>query len=246
MIEKAKIHKEANRPLIKIKEFDGNTKFCQCCYLPANDNIYMKNFSFCENTDNYAGCGRGTSLYFSFYRFSTLILFFVLISMALPSFILTNNYTSQLTDICYQIYKIEKEKINITFPDCINFINVKGLSEIFIKDTNWEFRYNAINLKEYRNIHNRITQSFENVDKSLINYNIEYFIGLITLFIINLLYIIILYNINKQYNILVTSPSDYTIIITNLYSAFNFFGKKLIKLIKIFLKILLITPKMSI
>ena len=30
MIENAKIHKEANRPLIKIKEFDGQTKFCQC------------------------------------------------------------------------------------------------------------------------------------------------------------------------------------------------------------------------
>ena len=37
MIAKAKIHREANRPLIKLKEFDGNTKFCQCCYLPAED-----------------------------------------------------------------------------------------------------------------------------------------------------------------------------------------------------------------
>ena len=162
----------------------------------------MQTFSFCENTDNYAGCGRGTSLYFSFYRFSALTLFFALISMALPSFILTNNYTNQLTDICYQIYKIEKEKINITFPDCINFINVKGLSEIFIKDSDWVFKYNAINLKEYRNIHNRITQSFDNVDKILINYNIEYFIGLITLFHINLIYIIILYNINLLSNMI--------------------------------------------
>ena len=66
MIENAKIHKEANRPLIKIKEFDGQTKVCQCCLLPSNDNIYMRTFNFCENTDNYAGCGRGISLYFSF------------------------------------------------------------------------------------------------------------------------------------------------------------------------------------
>ena len=65
MIESAKIHREANRPLMKIKEFDGNTKFCPCCYLPANDNIYLKTYSFCDNTDKYAEYGSGTSLYFS-------------------------------------------------------------------------------------------------------------------------------------------------------------------------------------
>ena len=75
MISNAKIHREANRPLIKIKIFDGQTKFCKCCYLPSNDNIYLKPFSFCENTDKFADCGRGTFLYFLFYRFSALILF---------------------------------------------------------------------------------------------------------------------------------------------------------------------------
>ena len=165
MIEKAKIHQEANRALIKIKEFDGQTKFCQCCYLPSNDNIYLKTFSFCENTDNYAEYGRGTSLYFSFYRFSTLILFFALISMGLPSFLLTNNYTNHLTDICYQIYQIEKDKTNTSFPDCDNFININGISEIFIKDTNWELKYNAMNLKEYRQIYYKIINSYDYINK---------------------------------------------------------------------------------
>ena len=31
ILENAKIHQQANRPLKKIKEFDGLTKFCQCC-----------------------------------------------------------------------------------------------------------------------------------------------------------------------------------------------------------------------
>ena len=230
MIELAKIHKEANRPLVKIKEFDGKTKFCQCCQLPSNDNIYLKTFSFCENTDKFAECGRGTSLYFSFYRFSILILFITFITMGLPSFILTRYYTNQLTDMCFQIYLKEKERISVTFPDCVNFINVYGVSEIFIKDTDWEFKYNAINLKEYRHIYKMLTNSYDNVDKGLINYNIVYFIGIFTLFVINLLYIIILYNLNIQYDISVTSPSDYTIIITNLYSAFNIFWKKINKI----------------
>jgi hypothetical protein len=65
MIAKAKIHQRANRPLIKLKEFDGGTKFCQCCYLPAEDGEYLRKTSFCENTDKFADYGRGTSLYFS-------------------------------------------------------------------------------------------------------------------------------------------------------------------------------------
>ena len=233
MIENAKIHKEANRPLIKIKEFDGQTKFCPCCYLPSNDNVYLKTLSFCENTDKFAEFGRGISLYFSFYKFSTLILFFAFVLIALPSLILNNIYTKELTEICYQIYKKEKRAINVTFPDCINFINVDEISDIFIKDTDWEFKFNSMNLKEYRNIYKKLTASYDNIDnidKIIMNYNFEYFIGLITLFIINLLYIIILFNINKQYDISVTSPSDYTIIITNLYSAFRKFWKKINKI----------------
>ena len=232
MIENAKIHREANRPLYKLKEFDGSTKFCKCCYLPAKDDIYLKNFSFCENTDKFAECGRGTSLYFFYYRFSIFILFIALISMALPSFLLANKYTNELSDICNEIYLYEKEKINITFPDCINFINVKGISEIFIKDEDWESKFNTVNLREYRKVYKSITNTYDNIDKIIINYNIVYFIGLIALFIINSLNNIFLYNINKKYDISVTSPSDYTVIISNLYSAFNIFWQKITKINK--------------
>ena len=90
MITKAQIHCKANRPLIKIKEFDGGTKFCQCCYLPAEDNTYLRTFNFCENTDKFADYGRGTSLFFSYYRFSTLILAFTLCLVALPSFFINS------------------------------------------------------------------------------------------------------------------------------------------------------------
>ena len=64
MISLAQIHREANRPLIKIKDFDAHTKFCQCCSLPSRDDIYLRNCSFCENTDKFAEYGRGTSLYY--------------------------------------------------------------------------------------------------------------------------------------------------------------------------------------
>ena len=229
MIDNAKIHREANRPLKKIKEFSSLTKFCQCCYLPVKDNIFIRNFKFCENTDEYAECGRGISLYFSYYRFASLILLFTFILMGIPSLIVTNHYTNQLIDICYKIYNFEKERINITYPDCLDFIDI-GSFNFFNKDIVWVLKYNAINLKQYRRLYNNLSKEYENVDKTIINYNFAYFIGLITLFIINFLYIILLYNLNKQYDISVTSPSDYTVIITNMKSAFHIFWTNMIKI----------------
>ena len=229
MIDNAKIHREANLPLKKIKEFSSLTKFCQCCYLPVKDNIYTRNFNFCENSDEYAECGRGISLYFSYYRFASIILFFSFISICIPSMIITNHYTNQLVDICNKIYFLEKENINSSYPDCLNFIDLKN-SSLFSTDMVWALKYNSFNLKQYRKIYNNISKSYYNVDQTLINYNLIHFIGLIALFIINILYIIILYNINNQYDILVTSPSDFTVIITNLKSAFKIFYNNIKKI----------------
>ena len=64
ILENAKIHQQANRPLKKIKEFDGLTKFCQCCYNPMKDQIHVTDFNFCDSTDEFAGFGIGISLYF--------------------------------------------------------------------------------------------------------------------------------------------------------------------------------------
>ena len=185
MINNAKIHREANRPLKKIKEFNSFTKFCQCCYLPVKDNICIRNFNFCENTDEYAECGRGISLYFSYYRFASLILLFTFILMCIPSLIITSNYTDNLIDICDKIYDFEKENINSSYQICLDFIDI-GKSNFFSKDTVWVLKYNSINIRQYRRMYNNLSKSYDNVDKTIINYNLLYFIGLLTLFIINI------------------------------------------------------------
>ena len=227
MISLAKIHREANRPLVKIKEFDNKTKFCQCCSLPAKDDIYLRNCSFCENTDKFAEYGRGTSLYFSFFRFSILIMSFCLACMALPCFLLTENYTMETSDLCSNIYNNLGTNITEYFNECINFISVDGISEYLINGMDWEFRYNSRNLITYTDIHKKIYGSKEKINKIVINLNYAHLIGLICLFIINVLYIILLENINKQYDMDVTSPGDFTIIITNLYTAFEIFWKNI-------------------
>ena len=93
MLENAKIHSQANRPLKKIKEFDGLTKFCQCCYNPMKDNIHVTNFNFCDSTDEFAVFGRGISLYFSYFKYAIVILLFSFIALSLPNILISNKFT---------------------------------------------------------------------------------------------------------------------------------------------------------
>ena len=230
MISRAEIHRKSNRPLIKLKDFDNDTQFCRCCFLPAEDGKYLRTCGLCENTDKFAYYGRGTSLFFSYFRFSILISALALCSMAIPSFFLNNHYTNQLIDTCSKIYAIKGENISSDFPDCIDFINIKGVSEYFIKEGDWEFKYDGLNLKYYRKVYQEIVGSDDSVDKILINYHITTFMALVSLFLINLLYIILLYNINRQHDLSINSPSDYTIIISNLHSAFKIFLKNITKI----------------
>ena len=228
-IEFAKYHRSANRPLKKIKDFDQNTKFCPCCSLPVEQKGYIEKFKFCGNTDEFIQCGSGISLYFSFLRFSIFILILTLLSMCFPTIYFTYTYTNQLMNKCIEIYEKEGKNINNTFHDCINYIGIEEISTYFINGSDWALRFNGIKLKEYISLYKSLNKN-ENINKIVINYSFIYFIGLITLFIINLIYIILLYNINKRNDMKITTPGDYTVIISNLNYAFKIFWRRINKI----------------
>ena len=231
-IEFAKLHRDANRPLKKIKDFDESIEFCPCCSLPKERKGYIEEFNFNENTDEFIQCGTGIPLYFSFFRFSLFILLFSSIAISIPSFILNNYYTNELIDICKKLYENEGNTTISIYPECINFIGIEGISKYFINGSGWALRFNGINLKHYRLLHNHINKTNNlNIKKTiLIDYSFIYFLILITLYILNLSYLILIYNINKRNDMLMTTPADYTIMISNLYSTFVIFLKRLKKI----------------
>ena len=229
-IELAKLHREANRPLNKINEFNKRIKFCPCCSLPVEQKGYIERFNFCDNTDNFSGCGRGISLYYSYFRFSFIISTMAFILLGLPTFYISYLYSENIKDLCNKIYETKKQNINNTFPECINLIYTNENEKYFIYDEDWMLKFSSANLKDYRFFHSKTLNSFDNIDKVIFNYSIIYFICLISLFIINILYIIFLNNLNKQYDLLVTSPSDFTVVVTNLQSAFHIFWIKINKI----------------
>ena len=232
MLENAEIHRQANRPLKQIKEFDGLTKFCQCCYNPMKDQIHVTNFNFCDSTDEFAVFGRGISLYFSYFKYAIVILLFSFIALSLPNILISNKFTEEIINICNAIYSKEGENMNMTLPFCNGFIKNKKENNNQIISL---FKFNPMNLKQYKDIYFNITSNrkIDNINRLgriLVNYHLIYFIGLLTLFIIHSLYTLLLFNIMKQYDMSVTSPSDYAVIISNLKSAFDIFYDKINKI----------------
>ena len=223
MIKNAEIHRQANRPLKKIKEFDGLTKFCQCCYNAMKDDVHVTNFHFCDETDEYAEFGRGISLYFFYILYSIMILLFCFCTMIYPLMFISKKGTEEIMKVC----KIIGNNINSTIPFCDEFVNIKEDSIIYNNQIIIILKLNAMNLRKYREIYYNITNGSDNIDKILANSHFIYSIGLFSLFIIHSLFIILVFNINKQYNMSVTSPSDYAVIMTNLQSAFDIFYKKI-------------------
>ena len=241
-IEYSKQHSSASRPLNKLKDFKPDQVFCRCCGLPCIYPGVIEPFKLCDNTDKYSILGQAISLYFSFYKFSILILFILLCLLITPSFYMMHLYYTSLSNFC-------NDNINI-----INKTNNFIICDIYIKDSDYlennnkenkeSFlsQFNAVNLKAYINLYNNMMNHINNknsshsnitfqnnyygkvINKLVINNSLIYFIVLISLFIINLEYIIFQNNKIIDYNLQLISPSDYTVVMTNmahLYKSFR-------------------------
>ena len=227
-IKYAKMHKDAYRPLHKIQEFTPKIKFCQCCNLPIETKGYIEKFSMFDKTDNFSECGIGISLYFLFFRYAIFCLFMVCILIAIPMIISNEHYTRGLNRLCnnYYDFVINKTKMPKNLTICNKFINHAKGSEFYDNETDWALRFSSDNLKSYRIVSNLTTEKFDNVNRVVLNYSTMDFCCIFTLFIINIFYIILIQTMSQSINLKNTSPSDYTLVITNLRQAMWFYIKK--------------------
>ncbi len=71
-IKIAQIHREATRPLKKLKDLteeEIKNNSCPCCGLPTQICGKLEHFKMCDNPDEISNCGDGVILYFSFFNF---------------------------------------------------------------------------------------------------------------------------------------------------------------------------------
>ena len=222
-ISAAKIHRDANRILRQINKFNKNTKFCPCCCLPCPTPGVLEKFSYCDDTDDFIETGQGTSLYFSFFKYSMIIMAATAVIIGIPFLIFSYQYTFDLQKMCNNYYRnrfiVEKNLMN----NCELYITVKDFADDYysVVDSPF-FLFNSINIKDYRKMFYKLYNDDEiDFEKSILSYPLMSLIFSITLLIVNILYIIIIYNKNIVYDFQLTSPSDYTVTISNMKQLLN-------------------------
>ena len=214
IIEYAKIHQSANRPLNKKSDFNENTKFCKCCNLPTEQEGILEKFKFSDHPDMFIDCGEGVPLYFTFFKFSIIILVITFFLVSYYNILFSKLYYEEIYDICNN-----KNKINLIEEDCKIFLekseeNSKSYSLI---SNSFFFQFNSINAKYYRNLYLKLySNNNKEIDKIIVNTSFMNFLCLITLFICDLIFIVIIYLKKFNINMNILSLSDYSIFITNL------------------------------
>jgi len=217
-IRYAKIHSSANRPLKKKegKDFNRGTNFCKCCNLPEEQCGILEKFNCSDNPDSFVECGEGVSLYFTFFRFAALIMIVTFILSCIYNIIFSTSYTKELSKICNHYYKKNNYKEYYEY-DCSLYLTSKDENySLYYSSLNHFFQFNIHNTQNYRNI-SKMNKNIELIDKIIVNTSLINFLSLITLFIINIIFIILVNYKSKIVNISVLSPSDYSVFAYNLY-----------------------------
>ena len=218
LISSAKIHRDANRILKQINKFNENTKFCPCCCLPCPTPGVLEKFSYCDNTDDFIETGQGTSLYFFFFKYSMIIMAATAIIIGIPFLIFSYQYTYSLRKLCNNYYNNRNNELINLMGNCELYITEEEFADDYysVVDSPF-FLFSSVNIKDYRKMFYKLYNSDEiDFEKSILNYPLLNLICSITLLIVNILYIIIIYNKNMTYDFQLTSPSDYTVMVTNM------------------------------
>ena len=217
-ISLAKTHASANRPLHKINEFTNEVIFCPCCNLPQETKGIIEPYHYCDQEELFAECGVGTYLYFYYFKYAIINLVIVLCMAAVPFLILTSHYTKGLNRLCNNYYDVHG---NVeAYPSCTKFVSHSKGNQYYQNDTDWALKYSSDNIKAYRIVFKEFTGNDE-VDNVLVNYSIVNFFCLMTLLVVNIVYIILVKAKGTEVDIKNISPSDYTVLCVNLNNALN-------------------------
>ena len=213
-IEEAKKHRSANRPLHKIAEFNSNVNFCWCCNLPCKEKGIIEPFHYCDSVDKFSECGLGISFYFYFFRFLIFVFFISICVIIISMMVFNKHYTKGINRVCNNSYK--KLGYN-NFTLCEGFVTETeedlNLYSRFMKD--WVLTFSSDNIRVYYLLHNTLTNDSDNSEDVIINYSLLNFYFLVTIFAINICYIILINARTKKTKLRNLSIRDYTVLVSN-------------------------------
>ena len=213
-IKYAKRHASADRPLHKIKNFTKETDFCQCCNLPCETKGVIEPFKICDSTDKFSECGLGIALFFYYFRFCIICLSIVFIMMALPMIIFNKYYSNEINTACDNIFNQK----NITI--CKKYL---GDSELYNQSFVFLIPFSSDSITDYFKYWTEMNENQSNIKKTIINYIILDIFPNFILFITGLYFLFLLrIRIDKEKS-MNCSPSDYTLFISNMNNALDYY-----------------------
>ena len=225
-IELAKIHGKSYRILDTPLEYPSDIKvnFCSDCYYPVETKGAVEKFKFCSDIKNFTECGYGLYFFFFFHKILIWNLIGITVIITIPLMLLNKQYADELFDYCTEYYK-EGEN-NLVFPQtnnkfCINFM--KG-EEYKYTSFDWINRFSGETMLLYTKIMREVLNQ-DIIDKVVCNYDKFAFFCLLSLFIANLFFVNLSQALLKEIDFNDLSPSDYTLMISDLnekeYSNYN-------------------------
>ena len=211
-IENAKKHRSANRPLHKLRDFNNNVNFCSCCNLPCEEKGIIEPFKFCDDIDKFSECGLGVSLYYYFFQFVLLITFIAICIMAVSMMVFNHHYTKGINRVCNSIY-FEVGINNIS--RCSGFVTVAEENlNLYSRFNDWVLRFTSDNLYIYWILHEEFSGT-DYAEKVIINYSWLNFFFLLSIFILNVFYIVFIEAHSQKARLSNLSIRNYTVLISN-------------------------------
>jgi len=213
-IENAKKHRDANRPLHVLQEINNNVNFCHCCDLPCPEKGIIEPFKVSDHADTFAECGIGISLYFFFFKFVIFISFLGILSLSIVLMVLNMEYSSGIKDVCNSKFK----NTNATkIGNCYGYVTEIDNNENYYKMFNqWLQRFSSDSIFIYRRLPRLLRGSINNnVDDVLVNYSLINFLFLITTFILNIIFLLLIRAQIKRLRARNITIRDYTVLIIN-------------------------------
>ena len=217
-IKYAELHGKANRPLKQLKdELDlKSIQKCPCCNLPAPDEKgeYLTFYSTCDNPDDFSNCGQGVVLYYSFIKYIIVNLFIVAVCISCFNLYYSYKYYTELEKVCNNFYKATNA-LDTKFKEICKFYFTEVDNPLV---DSFFFRFSSTNIKDYRNLYEYLNpDNSDSFNSTVINISRINFCCLIFIFILNLVYILFLFNKSNGADYLVFTVSDYSIFLNNLY-----------------------------
>ena len=168
-----------------------------------------------KDIDKFSECGLGVTLYFYFFRFITFYGIYGSVCIIYKYYCFNHNYTDGITDVC-NIYLKDIHDIK-SLEYCEGFIKHSDENtNLYERFNRWILRLSSDNIHVYRKLPQQLKNgNLDNVNDVVVDYSILNFCYLISVFFINIYFIIFIKGQAQKARLLNFSIRDYTVLISD-------------------------------